>query len=296
MNLAQWFEENPELFSEWDSDANKDLSLDKIGHTSKRKAWWVCKEGHKWQAEISSRTRTVEVRSCPYCSGKKVLEGYNDLATVNKRVLKFWDFEKNTNISPMEVSEFSKKVVWWKCEKGHSWQQAIQVLTLSQTVRSGCPYCYGRKVEKGFNDLLFLAPDVAKEWCFELNSIKPDEITAGSKKNVWWKCELGHTWKTAPFARTGKNKSSKCPYCSNVKVWQGFNDLATVNPRLADEWCDELNGDLKPTMVSKGSHKKVWWKCSVGHVWQAVVYSRAREFGTGCPVCAGVAKDKRPDF
>ena len=29
-----------------------------------------------------------------------------------------------------------------------------------------------------------------------------------------------------------------------------------------------------PDMVTAGSHKKVWWQCHAGHVWQATVYSR----------------------
>lgn len=29
-----------------------------------------------------------------------------------------------------------------------------------------------------------------------------------------------------------------------------------------------------------------WWKCSEGHVWNAVIYSRTTA-RTGCPVCAG---------
>ena len=294
MKLAQWFKEHPQLFSEWDSEANTDISIEQIGYTSHVKAWWVCQKGHKWNASILSRTRKVDNRGCPFCSNKKALAGYNDLATVNPEILKSWDFEKNTDISPSELTEHSHKLVWWKCEKGHSWQQKVEVVT-SKIIKSGCPYCSGKKAAKGENDLLFLNPEVAKEWCYELNELKPDEITAGSKKKVWWKCELGHTWQAAIHTRTGKDKT-KCPYCAGLRILEGLNDLKTVNPRLASEWCDELNGDLKPTQVGKGTHKKVWWKCSQGHVWQARVYARAKENGTGCPVCAGVAKDKHPDF
>ena len=290
MKLAQWFEDHPELFSEWDSEANKHISLEKTGQTSRVKVWWICREGHKWNAEINSRINGG--RSCPYCAGKKALKGYNDLATVNPDVLKIWDYEKNVDVSPEEVTEYSHTKIWWKCEKGHSWQIPLYVVTMSNTASSGCPYCYGRKVAKGENDLLFLNPDVAKEWCYELNKLKPDEVTASSHQMIWWKCELGHTWKAPVYIRTGKDKT-KCPYCANFKAWEGFNDLTTVNPRVASEWCDELNGDLKPTQVTKGSHKKVWWKCSAGHVWEAFVYARAKENGTGCPVCAGVVKVKR---
>ena len=291
MKLAQWFKENPKVFSEWDNEANTHISLDEVGNGSKEKAWWICERGHKWEAQINSRTNGE--RGCPYCAGKKVLEGYNDLATVNPAVLSKWDYEKNTDISPTEVTEFSKKLVWWKCERGHSWQQRVQVLTSDKTGESGCPYCCNLKVLKGYNDLLFLNPEVAKEWCYELNELKPDEVTAKSKKKVWWQCEKGHTWQAHVYMRTAADKT-KCPYCSNYKAWEGFNDLKTVNPRVASEWCDELNGDLKPTMVLKGSHKKVWWECSAGHVWEAYIYARAKENGTGCPVCAGVVKVKKP--
>lgn len=365
MNLAQWFKDNPQLFSEWDSEANIDISPEDISVGSEKKVWWKCRLGHTWQAAVYTRTgkqkydcpyckgrrawegfndlatvnpqlasewhnelngelkpihvtigtekkvwwkcskghewqalissRASGGRCCPVCAGLQVLQGYNDLATVNPAVLNIWNYEKNTDISPAEITEFSKKLVWWKCEKGHMWQARVQTITSSKTASSGCPYCYGKKVKKGFNDLLFLNPEVAKEWCYELNELKPDEITAGSKKKVWWKCELGHTWQAYVHTRTGKDKT-KCPYCAGFRIWEGFNDLKTVNPRLSSEWCDELNGDLKPTQVGKGTHKKVWWQCSQGHVWQAFVYARAKENGTGCPVCAGVVKDKRPNF
>ncbi|MFQ9918651.1 MAG: zinc-ribbon domain-containing protein [Flavonifractor plautii] len=40
-------------------------------------------------------------------------------------------------------------------------------------------------------------------------------------------------------------------------------------------------------MVTAGSRRKVWWQCPEGHVWKAVVYSRAGKRKCGCPVCAG---------
>ena len=40
---------------------------------------WECELGHQWKATVDSRTRG---RGCPVCSGKRVLAGFNDLATV----------------------------------------------------------------------------------------------------------------------------------------------------------------------------------------------------------------------
>ena len=53
---------------------------------------------------------------------------------------------------------------------------------------------------------------------------------------------------------------SGCPYCTNRKVLQGFNALATVQPLIGGQWHESLNGALTPEMVTAGSHKKVWWK------------------------------------
>ena len=61
------------------------------------------------------------------------------------------------------------------------------------------------------------------------------------------------------------------------------NSLAVKCPELISEWNDVKN--IKgPYDVSAGSNEKVWWKCSNGHEWQAVVNSRVR--GNGCPYCS----------
>ena len=126
-------------------------------------------------------------------------------------------------------------------------------------------------------------PDVAKEWNYEKNGeLKPSQILPGSSKLVWWKCEKGHEWQNTPANRTNKDNMNNCPYCANKKVWPGFNDLATTNPKLASEWNNEKNGELKPTMVTINSGKNVWWKCAKGHDFQSRIYSRSK---SNCPYC-----------
>lgn len=53
---------------------------------------------------------------------------------------------------------------------------------------------------------------------------------------------------------------------------------------LLEQWHTEKNRDLTPERVPCGSHKKVWWCCDKGHVWQAQIKSRF--YGAGCPICA----------
>ena len=65
----------------------------------------------------------------------------------------------------------------------------------------------------------------------------------------------------------------------------GYNDLTTTNPKLVKEWNFKKNILIKPDMVSSGSDKKVWWKCSkCGYEWQASIYNRTRGY-KGCANC-----------
>lgn len=42
-----------------------------------------------------------------------------------------------------------------------------------------------------------------------------------------------------------------------------------------------------------GSYRRVWWQCANGHVWKALIYSRAGVQKCGCPVCAGKGRPSR---
>ena len=120
----------------------------------------------------------------------------------------------------------------------------------------------------GQNDLATLNPELAKQWDYSKNgSIKPENITSGSSKKIWWKCDKGHSFCATPSTRTRMNTG--CPYCSNKKVLKGYNDLLTVEPELALDW-DYENNDCNPDEVCAGTGKILGWKCHVcGGQWKA---------------------------
>ena len=86
------------------------------------KALWECKHGHRWQAQIRSRYRGTD---CPYCSGRCAIPGETDLQTVDPKLSAQWDPENNEELTPMDVTPYSNLKVWWRCEKGHSWQASV---------------------------------------------------------------------------------------------------------------------------------------------------------------------------
>lgn len=198
----------PDIAKEWDYEKNI-LSPKDFCYSSNKKVWWTCKEGHNYQRNINDRTN--QGQGCPYCSGHKTLKGYNDFGTHHPDLLAEWDFDKNT-VDPFEISKSNGKKVWWICEKGHHYEASIAHRV---NMKSGCPYCNGKKVLKGFNDFGTLYPELLGEWDYEKNkNIDPFNITSKSPKSVWWKCKFGHRWKTAIAHRTLEHTG--CPICKKA--------------------------------------------------------------------------------
>lgn len=203
----------------------------------------------------------------------------NSLAIKRPSIASEWNYKKNGKLTPDMFSEFSMIKVWWKCKNGHEWESTIAHRT---SMGSNCPYCSSRKVLTGFNDVTTTHPELLQEWDFQKNIYLPTELTAGSNKKVWWKCEKGHSWETT----IGERKhGSSCPVCSGHTIQMGYNDLATTHPIIASEWHPEKNFPLTPNKVSFGSNKTVWWKCNNGHEWKSMILSRSK--GAGCPYCSG---------
>ena len=269
---------NPELMKEWDYQKNiiKPYEI-KVG--SGMKIWWKCKEGHSWEATPNHRKKG---QGCPYCSGKKVLAGFNDINTLRPNIAKEWDYEKNENKTPDMYTVRSGSKVWWRCKEGHSWKAVIASRTGKKYVQ--CPYCSGRLPIVGTNDLQTTNPDLIKEWNYEKNSpIYPYMVKKGSNNKIWWKCEKGHEWQAEISART--SGKSGCPYCAGRKTIQGENDLVSIESKLLSEWNYKKNDGKKPSDFKMHSGALVWWKCERGHEWQAKIADRSR--GDGCPYCSG---------
>ena len=265
---------NPTLAKEWNHDRNGDLKPENFTANSGEKVWWRCDKGHEWGASITARNKGS---GCPYCLGRYVIKGKNDLQTINPTLAKEWNYEKNIDLKPTDILPNSGIKVWWKCTNGHEWPATLN----HRSQGRGCPYCAGKKVLKGFNDLQTTNPALIMEWDYEKNgNQKPDSVTKSSSKKIWWKCVRGHEWQAPVGAR---NQGRGCPYCASQKILKGYNDLQTLNPALAEEWNYEMNTGLTPSDVMPNSNKKVWWKCRNGHEWQALISNRNK--GSGCPVC-----------
>ena len=237
---------------------------------------WICPEGHTWKTALSHRTNKVHPSGCPTCTNRRVLAGFNDLATKFPHLIQSvdgWD--------PTSVGSSSRKILDWKCEKNHKWKASVIQRTTGgyKGQGTGCPYCSGVKTLAGFNDLQTTHPDLARQ----ANEWDPSTVSAGSSKSVSWICGNKHIWNAIVVSRT-RERGADCPYCTNRKLLKGFNDLQTTHPDIAAE-ADGWN----PTSVTRGMDKPRKWRCSEGHKWTTDVIVRTR--GSGCPTCSPTGYD-----
>jgi hypothetical protein len=209
----------PELVKEWHKEKNINLLPENITPKSSKKVWWICHKGHEWQAKVSGRARGF---GCPYCSGRKPTST-NNFGVCSPELLKQWDFNKNTDISPYNIPPHSRRKVWWVCKKGHKWIASIS--SRSGVNNTGCPYCTGKKVCHD-NNLAENRREIAKEWNYQKNAdLTPEDVTYGSKKKVWWICHKGHEWQAKINNRTSSR--SGCPICANKKRAKNLNKTKT---------------------------------------------------------------------
>jgi hypothetical protein len=79
---------------------------------------------------------------------------------------------------------------------------------VARSNQEGCPYCNGKKILAGFNDLASKRPDLARDavgW-------DPTTVAFSSRKKLRWRCEMDHEW-IASVAMRSINGTG-CPSCS----------------------------------------------------------------------------------
>lgn len=105
-------------------------SASEVAAGSHKSGEWECSHGHVWRATI--KNRALRGLGCPVCANKKVLAGFNDLATTDPALAgeaNGWD--------PRTLTRSSGRRVGWTCSSGHQWKAAVN----NRIRGSGCPSC-----------------------------------------------------------------------------------------------------------------------------------------------------------
>lgn len=264
---------HPDIAAQW-SDRNP-VSPYECSPGSNFSAWWVCDLGHEYDAIV--KTRTYRGCGCPYCANKRILVGFNDLATTHPEIARELFDEENGGITARDITFGSEKELWWKCDNDHKYKLKVY----RRVEIMGCPHCYSEKIlfSSGIvknGNLLETHPEIARELCDEKNEgVTAENITYGMDRMLWWKCLEGHVYECRVSARTRNGK--KCPKCYDSKgLVHGVNDFGTTHPDIASQLIDDKNDGITSKSVTFGSKRKLWWRCLEGHEYYAAVQDVVR--------------------
>ena len=268
----------PDLAAEWHPTKNGLLRPDQIHAQSNKMVWWL-KEYYdeeknetfyfEWQCKVNNR---YHGDCCGFLTGKRVLLGYNDLASNYPDLAKQWS-PKN-KLKPTQVSCHSQKKILWVIEYFdpilNKTFNLEWVSSVSDRVNgNGCPYLSGKKLLVGFNDLGTRYPEIAKEWNYKKNNgLTPQDFMSASSKKVYWihhhkdlitEEEFDFEWIDSIAHRTIDKRG--CPILSGHQIHVGYNDLASRFPKLAKQLDPNKNHGIEATNILQSTAKKLYWKC-----------------------------------
>lgn len=201
---------------DWDYEKNKDHNPNTLTAGSAHKVWWKCSVcGHSWQASPSRRR--LQGFNCPICSLKKVntdrIKKKGSFADNYPERAKDWDYEKNGELLPTQVTAGSNIEVYWKCHVcGYQWKG--MVVTHAKAIYS-CIKCANKErplKRFGNKPLIETHPHLAEEWDYQRNGeLTPYNVTSHLHKRVNWICHKGHHWSAFVGVRARLNIG--CPHC-----------------------------------------------------------------------------------
>lgn len=149
-------------------------------------------------------------------------------------------------------------------------------------------------LEKSFG---YNYPNLIKHWHPTKNKKGPYEYRCSTADKIYWVCDkCNNEFRTTLNDVT--SKGSWCPYCQGKRVYYG-NSLEFLRPDIAKRWHPQKNGNITPSMITYGSHKKFWWKCPNGydsHDFIAAVIELTGNKNIACPYCSGKRVDPEMSF
>lgn len=198
---------HPELAEEFDLEKNAPYTPQTIIAGTHKVLWWICPRGHSY--DMDGMHRVTQSAKCPICSNKRILAGFNDMATLAPQLLPHFHYEKNYPRTPQNLAYRSNLKLWWICEFGHEYK--AKPGNRLQEGGLGCPVCSTHQILAGFNDLATTHPHLVQEWHPTKNKKSPQEVAGGTNKKAWWLCSEGHEWYAYINLRS---RDRNCPRCS----------------------------------------------------------------------------------
>ena len=144
----------PEVVRYWDYNKNDSLKPEMFKPTSRTTVFWKCREcGISYERAIGDQVKGLGL-CVQCCKSYQAFHLHNfqlkkngSLAENAPFIAKQWDYRKNGDLKPTDVTSKSSKKAWWVCPKcGNSWQAIISNRISGDY--TGCPQCHGGRVKQ----------------------------------------------------------------------------------------------------------------------------------------------------
>lgn len=271
---------HPQIACEWDFERNK-TTPDQFLSRSGVKVHWVCKAGHKWTARIIERVSGK--RGCRKC-GQHISQ-YEKRVVCELTALGF-DAEWNTRLESIECDILLRRNKVVIEVDGYPWHESPIAFERERrkerrlgklgftVIRWRCSYLSRRRARSA---PYFHEQDNSQaiKSLFSL-LIMHGTLTKSEKETLRRYCA----------SSSGFIAESEFVEMHQKTATELFRrSVAETHPEIVESWSSR-NGDLLPTQVSKGSKRKIWWKCADDptHEWASRPQDRIRY---GCPYCTG---------
>lgn len=145
-----------------------------------------------------------------FLQGKIELSPFNRYNKHTIDNIQLWISQNNKDYTFISgtYSNSNKKTILLSCNKCkekfyYNWNEIY--------AGNQCPYCAGKRVSSK-NNLLYLYPEISKEWDYSKNKNNPEDYTGCSSKKVYWICSVcNYSWKINISSRTSSGNG--CPQC-----------------------------------------------------------------------------------
>jgi len=259
------------------------------------------RQGESMLEQITFGQREPAVKTRP---GPATVSRWRSLPVLQPALASEIHPTRTADLDAFALGPYSGRRIWRLCSGcGHEWRSTPH----QRMHQRGCPACARRRSINALaasvdirnarppRALARIRPDLVAGWHPTRNGdLTPENVAAGSERKVWWLCSTDgchHEWQAVIGQRTRRGLG--CPACGFARAGRNRaiptpdKSLATLYPKLLDEWHPDRNGDLDPHELKPGSEQRVWWKCKYcANEWQAPPQSRKRSRRGGCPTCA----------
>lgn len=140
---------SPELAAEWDNSGVNELSSDAMVYGSATPGSWKCSTCcNIWDNMTPKQRTTQHKQGCPYCANRRVIVGFNDLATLYPELLPLWSPRNTYNLAAAHRKDHH----WWVCSRGHETYSQVY-----KRIEHGCFQCnLKRRASDGEREMVAL--------------------------------------------------------------------------------------------------------------------------------------------